>query len=379
MADQPSGKHQVDGPEPRRERKDDHLRLAAEQWTGPGAGGARRNEFDDLEFVHDALGGVSTSVVDLAARVGEWTWATPFYINGMTGGTDRSTEINTQLAIAARETGLTMACGSMSIALEDDEAARGFAVLRRENPDGFLLANIGAGRSADDAARVVDLISADALQLHVNAVQETVMPEGSRDFSTWLSGVAEIVRRSEVPVVVKEVGFGLSRRALARLAEVGVEIADVGGRGGTDFLAIENARRSARDYAYLTGFGQSAAACLLDAGVAGPATGVESARLATVLASGGVRNPLDVAKALALGASAVGVAGVFLDAILEGGEDALSDVIKRWQAQLRELCGLLGAADIGALRDVDVLVRGRLREHCELRGVDAAALARRSG
>ena len=379
MADQHSGKHQVDGPEPRRERKDDHLRLAAEQWTGQGAGGARRNEFDDLEFVHDALGGVSTSDVDLAARVGEWTWATPFYINGMTGGTDRSTEINTQLAIAARETGLTMACGSMSIALEDEEAARGFAVLRRENPDGFLLANIGAGRSADDAVRVVDLISADALQLHVNAVQETVMPEGSRDFSTWLSGVAEIVRRSEVPVVVKEVGFGLSRRALARLAEVGVEIADVGGRGGTDFLAIENARRSARDYAFLTGFGQSAAACLLDAGVAGAATGVESVRPATILASGGVRNPLDVAKALALGASAVGVAGVFLDAILEGGEDALSDVIKRWQAQLRELCGLLGAADIGALRDVDVLVRGRLREHCELRGVDAATLARRSG
>ena len=147
MADQPSGKHQVDGPEPRRERKDDHLRLAAEQWTGAGSGGARRNEFDDLEFVHDALGGVSTSDVDLVARVGEWTWATPFYINGMTGGTDRSTEINTQLARAARETGLTMACGSMSIALEDDEAARGFAVLRRENPDGFLLANIGAGRS----------------------------------------------------------------------------------------------------------------------------------------------------------------------------------------------------------------------------------------
>lgn len=379
MADQPSGKHQVDGPEPRRERKDDHLRLAAEQWTGPGSGGARRNEFDDLEFVHDALGGVSTSDVDLAALVGAWTWASPFYINGMTGGTDRSTTINTQLAIAARETGLTMACGSMSIALEDEEAARGFEVLRRENPDGFLLANIGAGRSADDAARVVDLISADALQLHVNAVQETVMPEGSRDFSTWLDGVAEIVRRSEVPVVVKEVGFGLSRRALARLAEVGVEIADVGGRGGTDFLAIENARRSARDYAFLTGFGQSAAACLLDAGVAGAATGVEPARPATVLASGGVRNPLDVAKALSLGASAVGVAGVFLDAILEGGEDALCDVIKRWQSQLRELCGLLGASDIAGLREVDVLVRGRLREHCELRGVDATALARRSG
>lgn len=378
MAEQTAGKHQVDGPEPRRERKDDHLRLAAEQWTGQGAGNSRRNEFDDLEFVHDALGGVSTTDVDLTASVGQWKWASPFYINGMTGGTDQSTAINAQLAVVARETGVTMACGSMSIALEDSEAAKGFAVLRRENPDGFLLANIGAGRSADDARRVVELISADALQLHVNAVQETVMPEGSRDFSTWLGGVADIVARSEVPVVVKEVGFGLSRRALARLAGVGVEIADVGGRGGTDFLAIENARRSARDYAFLTGFGQSAAACLLDAGAVAPTTGVAE-RPATLLASGGVRNPLDVAKALSLGASAVGVAGVFLDAVLAGGEDALSDVIKRWQVQLRELCGLLGAANVDALREVDVLVRGRLREHCELRGVDAVALARRSG
>lgn len=379
MAEQSAGKHQVDGPEPRRERKDDHLRLAAEQWTGQGAGAARRNEFDDLEFVHDALGGVSTTDVDLTARVGGWEWATPFYINGMTGGTDQSTAINSQLAGVARETGLTMACGSMSIALEDSEAAKGFQVLRRENPEGFLLANIGAGRSADDARRVVELISADALQLHVNAVQETVMPEGSRDFSTWLGGVADIVERSEVPVVVKEVGFGLSRRALSRLAEVGVEIADVGGRGGTDFLAIENARRSARDYAFLTGFGQSAAACLLEVGAAAPSTDVAGSRPATLLASGGVRNPLDVAKALSLGASAVGVAGVFLDAVLAGGEEALSDVIKRWQVQLRELCGLLGATNVDGLREVDVLVRGRLREHCELRGVDAAALARRNG
>lgn len=381
----------ADGPAPRRSRKDDHLRLASEQWTGQGSSAARRNEFDDLEFVHDAVGGVTTADVDLTAHVGPWRWDLPFYINGMTGGTARTTEINAQLARVAHATGITMACGSMSIALEDDEAAAGFAVLRRENPDGFLLANVGAGRSADDANRAVDLIAADALQLHVNAVQETVMPEGSRDFSTWLGGIEDIVARCSVPVVVKEVGFGLSRRALARLAEVGVRIADVGGRGGTDFLAIENARREAADYAFLTGFGQSAAACLLEAHADGqtPASelfgghieghpGVAGETVPTLLASGGVRNPLDVAKALALGAGAVGVAGVFLDAVQNGGEEALSGVIETWRGQLRELCGLLGAQDVAALRRTDVLVRGRLREQCELRGVDAGRLSRRA-
>ncbi|WP_333617785.1 isopentenyl-diphosphate delta-isomerase [Dietzia sp.] len=380
----------ADGPEPRRTRKDDHLRLAAEQWTGAGASAARRNEFDDLEFVHDALGGVDSDEVDLTASLGEWRWSSPFFINGMTGGTKQTTEINAQLARVARETGVPMACGSMSIALEDAEAAKGFAVLREENPDGFLFANVGAGRSADDAARAVELIAADGLQLHVNAVQETVMPEGSRDFSSWLRDVEDIVAHAGVPVVVKEVGFGLTRRALSRLADVGVQIADVGGRGGTDFLAIENARRQAGDYSFLTGYGQSAPACLLEAhadghgsaaeifGGPGGADGPDRGFVPTLLASGGVRNPLDVAKALALGASAVGVAGTFLDVVQRGGEEALSAVILDWQTKLRELLGLIGAGDVEAMRRTDVLVRGRLREYCELRGVDAARLARRA-
>ncbi|MGJ0203639.1 type 2 isopentenyl-diphosphate Delta-isomerase [Leucobacter sp. gxy201] len=355
-------------------RKDDHVRLAAAQH-----GDARSlNEFDDLEFVHHALAGIDASLVDLGVELGAGVdgarWPLPFYVNGMTGGTEWTTRINREIAIAARETGIAMASGSVSVALDHPETASGFQVIRDENPHGFVMANIGVGRSADDAVRAVELLQADALQLHINAVQETAMPEGSRDFSSWQRSVEQIVAASPVPVVVKEVGFGLSRETLRRLVELGARYADVSGRGGTDFLRIENARHESAaqlagdDFSMLSGFGQSALACLLDAPTEGPA----------LLASGGVRTPFDVVKALAAGARAVGVAGTFLEVVLEGGAEALITAIERWRAQTTAILALLGAQTPADLARTDLLVRGRLGEFCRLRGIDLAALATRS-
>ena len=345
-------------------RKDDHIALAGQQQVKPVA----RNDFDEVEFVHHALDGIDESRVRLSVRLGELTWPVPLYINGMTGGSDAATRINRELAITARETGLPMACGSMSITLRLPETADGFRVLRDENPDGFIMANLGAGRSGDDARRVVDLIGANALQLHLNAAQETVMPEGERAFSGWARSVEQIVAAAGVPVIVKEVGFGLSRRTLLRLSELGVRIADVSGSGGTDFVSIENSRRRFGDYAFLAGYGQSALACLLDA----PREGGPE-----LLASGGVRTPLDVVKALALGARAAGVAGVFLKPATEGGAEALVPLVQRWLTQLRQLHALLGAAEPSELRHTDLLLRGRIKEFCELRGIDPSGFSHR--
>lgn len=353
-----------ESPALRAARKDDHLRLALRQ----RADVLPSNEFDDLTFVHHALAAADVADVELATRVGDWTWPVPFYVNAMTGGTELTDRINLEIATAARETGLPMACGSVSVGLDDSAAARGFAAIRRENPDGFVMANLGIGRSADDAARAVELLRADALQVHINAVQETAMPEGTRDFSGWLASLEGILAASQVPVIVKEVGFGLSDRTLVRLADLGVRVADVSGRGGTDFLRIENDRTAAGDFSMLTGFGQSALACLLDAPPDGP----------QLLASGGVRNPYDVVKGLAAGARAMGVAAVFLEVVAAGGAEALVPLIRTWKRQLAALLRLLGAADVGGLGRTDLLVRGRLREFCELRGVDVQALARRS-
>lgn len=359
----------AESPSVRAARKDDHVQLASEQRASTPA----RRDFDDVEFLHHALGGIDAARIDLSVLIDEWRWPTPFYVNGMTGGTEQTGVINRELAIAARETGMPMACGSVSIALDapgDATVQRSFAVIREENPDGFVMANLGVGRPAADAVRAVELLGADALQVHLNAVQETVMPEGGRDFSNWERSLEELIAASPVPVVVKEVGFGLSRRTLERIGELGGRVADVSGNGGTDFLRIENARRTdvQGDYSMLSGFGQSALECLLDAPTDGPA----------LLASGGVRGPFDVVKALAAGAKAVGVAGTFLETVRSGGAEALVPLVHVWLDQTRAILALLGAESPAALASTDMLVRGRLAEYCLLRGIDAQALARRS-
>lgn len=346
------------------DRKDDHVRLVAEQ----RAGGPRSNGFNDVGFVHHALAGIDADRVDLGVEVAGARWALPFYLNAMTGGSTATGLINRDLAIAARETGLAIASGSVSAALDDPALAPTFRVIRDENPDGFVFANVGVERSPDDARRAVALLEADALQVHLNAVQETVMPEGSRAFSSWPRSLEAIVEAAEVPVVVKEVGFGLSPRTLSRLRDLGVAYADVSGSGGTDFARVENARRAAGEYAFLAGWGQSTVECLLDAPADAP----------VLLASGGVRTPLNVVRALALGARAVGVSGAFLQVVLDDGAEGLVALVRSWTAQARALLALLGAASPGDLADTNLVVRGATAEYGRLRGIDLGALSRRS-
>ncbi|MFJ8476757.1 type 2 isopentenyl-diphosphate Delta-isomerase [Kitasatospora sp. NPDC094011] len=345
------------------QRKDDHVRIAVEQQDGRGG----HNEFDDVTFVHHALAGVDRDDVSLATRFAGFHWPVPLYINAMTGGSEMTGAINRDLAIAARETGVPIATGSMSPYFKDRSTADTFSVVRKENPDGFVMANINAMASADNAQRAVDLVHADALQIHINTIQETVMPEGDRSFSSWPRRIEEIVAAVSVPVVVKEVGFGLSRETVGLLSKLGVAVADVGGRGGTNFARIENSRRELADYAFLDGWGQSAPACLLDADGAG----------LPLLASGGVRNPLDVARALALGAAAAGASGIFLRTVVDGGADALVTQLSTWLDQLAALLTALGARTPAELTGSDVLIQGKLAAFCAARGVATDHLARR--
>lgn len=346
------------------ERKDDHVRFAAEQQRHLGG----HNQFDEVSFVHHALAGIDRSDVSLVTRFGGMEWKVPLYINAMTGGSVRTGAINRDLAIAARETGVPIAAGSMSAYFADEAVADTFGVLRRENPDGFIMANVNANASVEKARRAVDLLRADALQIHLNVIQETVMPEGDRSFSSWGPQIEKIADGVGVPVIVKEVGFGLSRETVSALRDMGVRVADVAGRGGTDFARIENDRRKHADYSYLGGWGQSAPACLLDC---------QNAAI-PVLASGGVRNPLDVVRGLALGAAAVGVSGGFLRTVLDGGPSALITQITTWLDQVASLMTALGARTPSDLSRCDVLVHGDLRAFCADRGIDTRRLATRS-
>ena len=299
-------------------------------------------------------------------------WPLPFYINAMTGGTKTTGEVNAALARAAAATGAAIACGSQHIAVRSPQCADGFEVIRREAPDAYVLANVGPTISPLQARCAVEMIGANALQVHLNVAQELVMPEGDRDFRDWDERLTAITQAVGVPVIVKEVGFGLSLATIEALAACGASAADVAGTGGTDFVAIENERRPSKEYSHLSGWGQSTALCLLES-VCGP----RRAPL-PVLASGGVRTPLDVARALALGARAVGVSGHFLRTVMAGGSRALEEELSSWRQQLRIIMTLVGALDVPGLRRTDILVTGATAERARLLGVDLEALARRS-
>ncbi|WP_174556229.1 alpha-hydroxy-acid oxidizing protein, partial [Nocardia pseudobrasiliensis] len=180
--------------------------------------------------------------------------------------------------------------------------------------------------------------------------------------------IETITAGADVPVIVKEVGFGLSGKTVAWLRELGVAVADVGGRGGTDFARIENARRAGPDYSYLIPWGLSTPCCLLDTA---DVDGID------ILASGGIRSPLDIARALALGANAAGVAGAFLTILLTHGTEALIATIRTWLDQLSSILAVLGSTSPGALTECDLLLDGDLETYCRLNGIDPRTYARR--
>ncbi|SER53599.1 isopentenyl-diphosphate delta-isomerase [Propionibacterium cyclohexanicum] len=348
------------------ERKDQHVALAQKLRDE-----SRPNGFDDIGFIHHSLAAIDVARVDLSTSVLGARWPLPFYINAMTGGSQRTARINAGLGRAARAAGVAIATGSQHIALRDASLEDSFRVVRREAPDAFVFANVGPTVSPEQARRAVQMLDADALQVHINPAQEIVMPEGDRQFSDWAQRIEAIAGAVPVPVLAKEVGFGLSRRSIEELARRGVRAADVSGAGGTNFIDIENHRRRRSEYGYLAGWGQSSAFCLLESLHLPPAVPLE------ILASGGVRHPLDVVRALALGARAVGVSGHFLHTLLDEGEEALIAELARWAEQLSSIMALMGCASLAELSKVDLLVTGRTAELARLRGIDLAALAHR--
>lgn len=335
------------------QRKDDHIEIAYRQYNAQAESG-----FEHVRFIPNALPQLALNDVDTSVKVFDETtkWDTPLYINAMTGGSKKGENINESLAKVAAKTGLAMASGSLSAALKNPRLAETFSVIRRFNPRGFVMANVSAGASAEQAIKAVEILQANALQIHLNSAQELVMSEGDRDFSAWLNNIEAIVSALDsmkVPVVVKETGCGMSARDVLRLQNVGVRAVDVGGRGGTNFVAIENARRGRESgYEFLDSWGLTTVESLIDIAQCDEILREQrdSAQM-QVFASGGVRTPLDVVRSLRLGASAAGVAGEFLHTLISEGEDALVEQIESWKAQIRVIMALLGCKNIEDLRE----------------------------
>lgn len=330
------------------QRKNEHLSLATKFYSQAH----QKNYFNEVRLIHTGLPEIGVKDVDSTVNLTphlQLKW--PFYIEAMTGGSQQARQINQQLATVAKHCRLAMATGSLSIALKDPAVAPTFEIVRQTNPDGIILANLSAGASVQQAQQAIEFLHADALEIHINAAQELVMPEGDREFN-WLANIKQLIANLSVPVIIKEVGFGMSRETITQLTQAGAKIINISGRGGTNFAMIEDRRNHYGNFSSLYNWGQTTPESLLEARTSGTSS--------KIIASGGISSPLEVIKAGVLGAQAVGVAGFFLQILVQDGPAALEQTIINWQTELIRLLTLLGCHRFSDLTKLPFVLQGDL-------------------
>lgn len=336
----------VTDPSSTERRKDDHIRINLEetvQFPHLSSG------LEQYQFMHQAVPELNLAQIDTQVTLFGKTLRSPILISSMTGGTERALQINRLLAEAAQATGIAMGLGSQRAALEDPTLVATYNV-RPIAPDILLFANLGAvqlnyGYGIDECRRAVEMVEADALILHFNVLQEAVQPEGDTNFSGLLHKVEAVCRELEVPVIAKEVGWGISPEAARQLATTGVAAIDVAGAGGTSWSEVEYHRAPTESHA-------NVARAFADWGIA-TAASIQYVFDATpempIIASGGIRDGIDIAKCIALGAEIGGVAAPFLRVATESLE-AVENLIWEISTQLRIVMFATGAANINALK-----------------------------
>ena len=337
------------------QRKKDHLKIALSDKSQTGDAG-----FDAYRFVHNALPEIDFDEIDLSTNFLGRKVNYPFFISCMTGGAEEGGRLNKNLAIAAQKKGIAMGVGSQRAAVEHPELRATFKI-REYAPDIPIIANVGLvqlnyGFGIKEIEQIIEMVDADAIAFHINPIQEVIQPEGDRNFKDLLPKLKKILPKINVPVMVKEVGFGLSYDVIERLFDVGVRIFDTAGWGGTSWAVVEGERR--------VGY-ESLGELFGDWGI--PTT--DSIRMCadfrdklstkhkppiTIIGSGGVRNGIDMAKAIALGSDMVGVAMPFAKAGLES-EQAVKELIDRYAYELRSVMFGVGARDIAELQETGIV------------------------
>jgi len=351
-------------------RKLEHLRMVA-------GGGVESRESTLLEYVrivHRAAPQLNLDDVRMDVEFCGGRLRAPIMITGMTGGHPDVAWVNAELAGVAEELGVAFGVGSQRAAIEEPSLAETFRVARKAAPNAFIVANLGApqlslGYGVEEVERAVSMVEADAVAIHFNPGQEAFQDEGDPYFSGVLERIAEIVDRVGVPVIVKEVGTGLSREVVAELRSLGVKCFDVAGLGGTNWIKIEVLRSREK-----RGEPLKPAGPLQDYWGNPTALAVMEARDAAVdafiVGSGGVRNGLDAARVIALGADVAGLALPALRALMSGGRDAVRRLLESIIYQVRVAAFLAGEPWVLGLWRAPIVVWGRLRWEAELRGVN---------
>ncbi len=324
--------------------------------------------WDDVYLVPSAMPEVSVAEVGLAVDFLGHRLDAPILISGMTGGHRDAVIINRRLGELAQNLNIAVGVGSQRAALVDETLVGSYAAVREAAPHALVLANIGASQlvrqagsralDTNDLRRVIDMVEAQALAIHLNVLEELVQPEGDQTSTGILDAIARVVESIDVPVIVKETGAGMDRGTAKRLVGAGVAAVDVGGLGGTNFARVESQRaadagdvRRARLGATFSAWGIPTAAAILEVRGAG----------VPVVATGGVRNGLDAAKAIALGADVVGVGRPMLIAAVEGASQ-LEQAAGLLLDELRTALVLTASASVGALQHAPVVLTGLLHQ-----------------
>jgi isopentenyl-diphosphate delta-isomerase len=358
------------------ERKNEHLEICLKENVQ-----AKRvtTGFEELHLVHKALPEINRREINLSIEFFGHKFSAPLIIESMTGGSPKAAGINAAIAEAVEELGLGMGVGSQRVALEDPKAEKTFSVVREKAPNAFVMANLGAPQLLErhgvkEAKKAVEMLDADALVVHLNPLQEAVQPEGETSYKGVLNAIERVVKTLDVPVIAKETGCGIAAAEAKRLEKIGVAAIDVAGAGGTSWAAVEYYRAKNQMDETRQRLGEA----FWDWGIPTVASLIEVTQRVSVpvIASGGVRSGIDVAKALAVGACAVGLAYPILDPAVHGVER----VKRKLQAiveELRNTMFLVGADSIRKLQSTPVVVTGKMADWLSVRGFKPQVYARR--
>lgn len=314
-------------------RKKDHIRLALADKTA-------LTSLDTYAIDYNSVPRFGLDNLDTSTTICNKKWQFPFFINAITAGGEECNKINQDFMEVSKTCGIEFFPGSYSPALKDknDEAAY---------PKGYSI-NLGLDKDPNLILDAIEKTKAQYIQLHTNPLQEIVMPEGDHNFESWLSTLTEVSMKSPIPVILKETGFGMNEETIKLAIDLNLAAVDVSGMGGTNFARIENGRREDKS-TYLENIGYTTAESLEFA--------APYRDKIDIIASGGIRNPLDVVKCLALGAKAVGVSKTFLEILVNDGKEALIDEIEKWKKELQFLMILMNAKNIdelyGKIRKID--------------------------
>ncbi|MCL1971359.1 MAG: type 2 isopentenyl-diphosphate Delta-isomerase [Candidatus Bathyarchaeota archaeon] len=353
------------------QRKAEHIRICLEekaQAKNVTAG------FEDVKFVHRALPEVNREDISLSTVFLKKTFSAPLIVGAMTGGTEEAVTINQNIAMAVEKLGLGMGLGSQRAAIENCALERTFAVARKAAPDAFLIANIGGiqlvhGYGVKEVRKVVEMIDADAVAIHLNALQEAVQPEGQTSFKGVLAKIGEVASKLDKPVIVKETGAGISAEDAEVLKNAGVAAIDVGGVGGTSFAAVEYYRGEKVLGEAFWDWGIPTVASIVEV--------VQSVKL-PVIASGGIRSGVDMAKALALGANLTSIIQPVLETAVKSSE-ATEEFLLGLINELRNVLLLVGAKNVADLASVPLVICNEIAEWLKIRGFNLEEYALRGG